>query len=510
MSSLLPPTHPADSQTVSTKGFRQRCLGAVSSLSRRGLLASLGTLYLVAVVVLSLVDYRRARDREYERLNATLQAAGFALEGKLGRDFHDHHTLGTPLPPDEYAALTRELNLLATTMGLEYVYSMVLEDGKVRFVVSNETNEDLLRNTPSAFMSLYPDPPAELLEAFRTREARAIHFATYTNSWDSFYSIFIPRDTPRGKRYVLAADVKLEDRREILGDCLYRSAILVLLLLLPLVPIVLVQRALLETRERISRQEREHGDQIRRINSELEETVATRTAELQAALASLKGFSYSASHDLQAPLRAITGFALALKEDAAERLPPDARDHLERILSASRRMADLIDSLLEFAALAHADVAWEPIDASALARSVATELRQAGLGDRTDLLVEEGLKLSGDPRLMRLVLQNLLSNAFKYAREGADSRVEIRGGATKGGRWLEVRDNGIGFDMAHAAKLFHPFERLHGAGYEGHGIGLAQVARIVERHGGTAVGSSAPGEGATFRIEIPDRSRLVS
>lgn len=506
----MAPSSPATSLSTTAPGLWQRCLGVVSSVSHRGLLTLLAALYLFAVLVLSVVNFHQVREHEFARLNATLQAAGFALDGMLGPDFHDRHTSRSPLAPATYDALTRELNRLATTMGLEYVYSMVREDGRVRFVVSNETKDDLLRNTPSVFLSLYPDPPSALLEAFETREARSFHFATYTNSWDSFYSVFIPRDTPQGKRYILAADIKLEDRRELIGRCLYRNAILVLLLLLPLAPLLFMQKALLETRERISRQEREHIGQIQELNATLEETVATRTAELQDALASLRGFSYSASHDLQAPLRAITGFALALKEETEGRLEPGVRDHLERIIAASRRMADLIDRLLQFAALAHAEVAWETIDLTALARTVAAELGEAGLGARAEVVVDEGLEMVGDPQLLRLVLQNLISNALKYARDGDAPRVEIHGGTSPDTLWMEVRDNGVGFEMAQAHKLFRPFERLHGPGFEGHGIGLAQVARIVEKHGGIVAGTSLPGEGATFRVEIPRRPRSES
>lgn len=500
---------PSPSDSGST-AIWPRVLRSVSTVSGPRLALGLVGLYLLAVLGLSLVGMHLERRREFRRLNATLEAAGFALDAMLGPGFHDRHTPESPIAPADYDAITRELNRLATMMDLEYVYSMVRVDGHVRFVVSNETREDLLRNTPSVFMSLYPDPPKELLQAFETNEARSFHFATYTNSWDSFYSVFIPRDTPSGRRYILAADIKLEDRRALLLRCLYRDAAVVLLLLVPLLPLILFQKSLLEARERIVREQRAHARQIEEMNASLEETVAARTSELRDALASLKGFSYSASHDLQAPLRAITGFAQALKEDSEDRLDPEGRQHLERILAASRRMADLIDRLLEFAALAHAEVAWEEIDLTSLARSVATELQQAGLGKRTEVVVGVGLRMVGDPQLLRLVLQNLVSNAFKYTREGDGSRIEIRGGTSAGTPWMEVRDNGIGFEMAHAHKLFRPFERLHGPGFEGHGIGLAQVARIVEKHGGTVAGSSAPGEGAVFRVEIPEPPRPES
>lgn len=485
--------------------FWRRSLAIVSAQTHRGLVGWMACLYLLAVLALSGVNYHQTREREYDRLNATLSAAAFALDVMLGPGFHDRHDREHPVDPVEYRAITQELNHLATALGLEYVYSMVRLDGQVRFVVSNETKEDLRRNTPSVFLSRYPDPPPSLLEAFESRDARSFRYASYTNAWDSYYSVFIPRDTPGGRRYILAADVKLADRRAILGESLAQSAVLVALLLLPLVPLVLIQKSLLQTRERIALQEHEHGRQIRELNVSLEATVQRRTAELEEALANLKDFSSSASHDLQAPLRAIAGFATALQEDWGERLDATGRDYLGRILAASRRMASLIDHLLRLAALAHAEVRWEAVDLSALAGEVVGELRQAGqVPAGAEVRVEGGLRMHGDAQLLRLVLQNLLSNALKYSRETPPPKIEVRGGTFGGGGFFEVRDNGTGFDPGYAHKLFRPFERLHDPSYGGHGLGLAQVARIVGKHGGRVTADSVPGEGSVFRVEIPE------
>lgn len=215
------------------------------------------------------------------------------------------------------------------------------------------------------------------------------------------------------------------------------------------------------------------------LNRSLEERVRERTNELES-------FCYSVSHDLRAPLRAINATSAILKEDFADALPPEALKELDRQAEASTRLGNLIDDLLQFVRLGRAQAHHAPFDLTALAGTVAEELR-------LDVDVQEGMEAEGDASLVRLLLQNLLDNAAKFSNPGAP-RIEVGGD----GETFYVRDHGIGFDPKYAHKLFQPFERLHRDEFPGTGIGLANVKRIVERHGGRVWAESAPGKGATF------------
>lgn len=460
-------------------------------------------LYLVVALGLSIHDFLSERRRALERLDSTLRAAGFALDRILGPDFHDRYDLDHPVPPDEFRRITLDLDRFARDLGLEYVYSMVESGGQVKFVVSNETRDDSLRGTPSRFYNPYPHPPEELRKAFASHGRETFHYASYTNVWDSFHSIFIPRTTPGGRRYVLAADIKLEDQRAILWRCLYRDAGLVLVLLLPLLPLIVFLKALLRTREELAARDREHMEQLAALNRDLEAMVAARTASLEKAVEDLRAFSYTASHDLRSPLNAICGFAQILREEAADRLDPDHRSLLDRLSEAGFRMSTLIDRLLELARSPDAPLVLEDVALAPLVREIFDELSDGGAGFGAALEVRADLVLRADRTLLRLLLQNLLSNACKYSRERPRPRVEVLGGASPEGAWFEVSDNGEGFAPDQAGRLFRPFTRLHGDRYEGFGIGLSHVSRIVERHGWKIQARSVPGEGASFRIECP-------
>lgn len=463
----------------------------------------LAALYLVAVAALTLYDFRIERQREIARIDATMRGACHALDELLGLDFHDRHTPEAPIAPEEYQRLMRRLNRLARELGLEYVYSMTRRGPQVYFVVSNETRDDSLRNTPSRFYNPYPKPPAQLIEAFESKDLSSIHFAAYTNIWNSYYSVFIPRESPHGMRYILAADIKLEDQKAILARCVYRDAILVLLLLLPLIPLVLFQRALIESRNAITARDQSHLAELQHLNEVLEATVARRTAELSLAVADLRSFSYTVSHDLRSPLQAIAGFADILRAEGADCLRPEHRGYLDAIISSSNRMSRLIRVLMGLAATQYQKIAWERIDLSSLAREVVAELAMAGDVHGAEITIADGTVVSGDPELLRLVLQNLFSNAFKYSRGRTPPRVVFSGGGDRDADWFEIEDNGVGFEASKAAEMFKPFERLHASDFEGFGIGLTHVARIVERHGGSIEVTGAVDQGARFRVSIP-------
>ena len=245
---------------------------------------------------------------------------------------------------------------------------------------------------------------------------------------------------------------------------------------------------------------------LEQLNGELEERIRRRTALLETALAELDAFSYSVSHDLRAPLRSIDGFSQALLEECGGQVGAAGQHYLQRILAGTRRMGRLIDDLLKLSQVSRSPLNRQRLDLSALARTLLEELAQGDPARTLDLRVAPGLEASGDPGLIRAVLANLLGNAWKYTARTGRARIEVfREDRPDGGAAFCVRDNGAGFDMAYAGKLFTAFQRLHSASeYEGSGIGLALVQRIVRRHGGQVWATGAVGEGACFRFTLPE------
>lgn len=236
---------------------------------------------------------------------------------------------------------------------------------------------------------------------------------------------------------------------------------------------------------------------------EAEDALKLYAAQLEAANAELDAFSYSVSHDLRAPLRSIDGFSLALLEDCGDRLDEAGRDHLHRVRAAAQRMATLIDDMLGLSRVTRATLRREAVDLSGVAHTVMTELKDGAPHRTVDVVIAAGLCAEGDPRLLRVVLENLLGNAWKYTGRKPNARIEFGALETDGTRAYYVRDDGAGFDMAYAGKLFGVFQRLHSAGeFEGTGIGLATVQRIVHRHGGRVWAEGAVGQGATFYFTL--------
>jgi signal transduction histidine kinase len=242
----------------------------------------------------------------------------------------------------------------------------------------------------------------------------------------------------------------------------------------------------------------------RQLSATLERRVRRRTEELQDAVHDLEAFTDSVSHDLRAPLRAIEGFGERLGERAGERLEPREKQHLARILEATAVMRRLIDDLLGLGRITRAPFVREPVDLAELARDVVTDLRRAHPGSSVEVIVPASLPAEGDAGLLRIALDNLLGNAWKFSARSERPRIEI--GSAVSGETVEffVRDNGAGFDPTYARKMFEPFQRFHSPEeFGGTGIGLATVRRIVRRHGGDIRGESAPGEGATFYFTLP-------
>jgi PAS domain S-box-containing protein len=238
-----------------------------------------------------------------------------------------------------------------------------------------------------------------------------------------------------------------------------------------------------------------------------EEEARRQRLLLEAANKELEAFAYSVSHDLRAPLRSIDGFSQALLEDCAGRLNEQGEDHLNRIRAASQRMGQLIDDLLSLSRSARGELRREPVDLSALALESADEVRKLWPDRQVELVVTPGLCAEGDPRLLRIVFDNLLGNAWKFTSKQERAVIEVSAMSHDGTKAYFVRDNGVGFDMAYAVKLFGAFQRLHGiTEYPGTGIGLATVQRIVVRHGGRVWAEGLLGQGATVYFTLGGRS----
>ncbi len=245
--------------------------------------------------------------------------------------------------------------------------------------------------------------------------------------------------------------------------------------------------------------------EVRQLNTELEGRVRQRTAELERANQNLESFTYSVSHDLRAPLRALNGFSDALVEDCGDRLGDTGRGYAGRIQAASERMAVLIDDLLHLSRVSRADLAVQPLDLSALVGAVAAELRSRDPDRRVRFTIQEDVRVAADRNLIRTVVQNLVENAWKFTAPRDTATIEFGASPAEDERvCCFVRDNGAGFDPAYGGKLFQPFQRLHAVSeFPGTGIGLASVRQIVERHGGRVWAEGRVGEGATFYFTLP-------
>ncbi|HEV8380824.1 MAG TPA: ATP-binding protein [Gemmatimonadales bacterium] len=249
----------------------------------------------------------------------------------------------------------------------------------------------------------------------------------------------------------------------------------------------------LEQRVAERTQELEHRNEALRRNA----------AELLAANTELDAFAYSVSHDLRAPLRSIDGFSQVLLEDFATQLGDAGRNSLQRVRAASQRMATLIDDLLKLARVTRAEMRTERVDLSALARDIVADIHRASPDRRVEFAIAPGLEADGDARLLRVVLDNLLRNGWKYTAKRPQPRVDFTAVEENGDRVFVVKDNGAGFDMRYADKLFGVFQRLHSAAeFEGTGVGLATVRRIINRHGGRIWAEGAVDQGAAFYFTL--------
>jgi signal transduction histidine kinase/CHASE3 domain sensor protein len=252
-----------------------------------------------------------------------------------------------------------------------------------------------------------------------------------------------------------------------------------------------------------------HAGEVRNLNTELEARVRLRTSELEIANKELEAFSYSVSHDLRAPLRTVDGFSLALEEDFGAALDDTARNYLQRIRASVQHMGNLIDALLQLSRITRADLNRQAVDLSAMGSEIIQEIQQLDPSRKFQVSIQPGLRTVADPRLLRVALENLLGNAVKFTARTPDAKIFL--GQQPGSNAFFIRDNGAGFDMRYADKLFTAFQRLHGdREFRGSGIGLATVARVIHRHHGQIHAEGDVGKGATFWFTLNEPEAKTS
>jgi light-regulated signal transduction histidine kinase (bacteriophytochrome) len=238
------------------------------------------------------------------------------------------------------------------------------------------------------------------------------------------------------------------------------------------------------------------------INKELENQVRARTAELEYRNNELNAYNYSVSHDLRTPLRSIDGFSMALLEDCEDQLNESGKDYLHRIRKSAQRMGELIDDMLQLSAITRAEIRCELVNLSELANTVFNNLKEQQPERQVEIVVKDNITAEGDRKLLQIVLENLLGNAWKYSSTRQEAVIEFGEMAENSKHVFYIKDNGAGFNMQYANKLFGVFQRLHGSDYEGTGIGLATVKRVIERHGGKVWAKAKEGTGATFYFTL--------
>jgi PAS domain S-box-containing protein len=248
---------------------------------------------------------------------------------------------------------------------------------------------------------------------------------------------------------------------------------------------------------------RQAQEELVRINAELELRIEERTSELRHANRELESFSYSVSHDLRSPLRNINALSRMLEQDSGHLLDEESKENLQELVRETNRMSSLIDDMLQYSRVGRTRIKAERLDITGLVEGIVRELRRRTANPQTEVIVHENMTAEADPALLTILYENLIENALKFTSKTPQPRVEIGQVELRGEQVFFIKDNGAGFDMTHSARLFTPFERLHEEReFPGTGIGLANVYRIVSRHGGRIWAEAEPGKGATFYFTL--------
>jgi PAS domain S-box-containing protein len=349
--------------------------------------------------------------------------------------------------------------------------AIVIVDGEGRIVLVNTQAQQLFRYAPEELVGQH----VEMLLPIELRERHETHRTTFQQG---------PKRRPMGTGLELSA--RRKDGTTVPVE-------------ISLSPMQTEEGLLVISAIRDITDRREAEARIKALNEDLER----RVSELAALNRELEAFSYSVSHDLRAPLRSIDGFSQALLEEYAGAIDEPGQDYLRRVRAATQRMGDLIDDLLNLSRVTRRELRYERVDLSEMARTIAGQLQRTDPARRVDFTIADGLVVRGDPHLLRVALENLLGNAWKFTTKQPAPRVEFGVRERDGQRVYFVRDNGVGFDMAYSGKLFGAFQRLHrNSEFPGTGIGLATVQRIVTRHGGRVWAEAEAGNGATFHFTL--------
>ena len=305
--------------------------------------------------------------------------------------------------------------------------------------------------------------------------------------------------------YEITPTIDWEQLLEDYWEYLVFAAALFVAAVITIIVVLLANQRLKEVRRVLEIENRERQkaqQQLENYKQHLQEIVQERTAALEAHNQELETYSYSIAHDLRTPLRSIVSFSQILAEQSSGKLDKDELDALQRIVAAGKHLAALIDDILELSRITRSDMVRTTVEISRMAHDISTDLQAMDAGRQVQWRIEEGMRANGDEKLIRILLQNLMDNAWKYTGGRDHAVIEVGKMRQNNSEVFYVRDNGVGFDMAYVDKIFKPFQRLYRTEFEGTGVGLATVQRVTQRHGGNVWAKAEPDQGATFYFTL--------
>ncbi len=469
------------------------------------------------------------QSRAYETgIDTELRTAATLARELLPPGYHDRITGKDSVSDEEYLRIVDRFNRLCVEANLEYLWSLMVLDGKIVFTSGTSPSKDARKRDQAEFLEVHSNPGA-YTSVFTTMQPQS---QVITDKWGRIRAVLVPFRDARGRPYLMGASRSMQKVDAQIhstlvssimagGIILFLGTISCLVLASSLAhPIEKLTKAatqiaggnLLQTVQISGIQELEQlgasinsmSRSIRDQMQELERRVEERTTRLTSVNRELEAFSYSVSHDLRAPLRSINGFSTVILEKYFDKFDADGKDYLHRIIAASERMAHLIDDLLKLSRITRNEIHLTLINLSGIAEAIARELNQNQGTRQAEFIIQPDLYATADENLIRIVLQNLFSNAWKFTRDTSPVRIEFGMIREENQKVFFVRDNGAGFDMTYVDKLFGAFQRLHRQEeFEGSGIGLATVQRIIHRHNGRVWAKGEVGKGATFYFTIP-------